>query len=679
MKELYIKGKQLELDNSEPIALTFQVNDIAELADRQASFSNSFIVPLSNLNKTILGNSDTVSTNSVRAYRLNETKYINNGIEIIPNGISYIDEINTNNNTCNLTIMSGILDFFTKIENKSLKDLFSGSTKYDHTWNTQTAYNFRNNTSGIVYPFANFGRPQTASNVIDIQYTPPCMYVSTLVNEIFAQAGYSYTGKLFSDPFFNSLVVSLTDNFQRSPDWIKARTSKVAIDSTDHDIPTGLDYVPYGIERQSDWNEALPLKYDYTFTVPHFPSFTDTPGICFAGVDGLANNFNSSDYSYTADKAMNVTVGLNVGIYVQVPNAGAMYFKFSLFKNGNLIQQYEEGNIHSSSDKRIFPEVSWNVDLLPGDRLTMNYEGGKASGFGTNTHFFIFLTQYTYVTITPNDTINIGSDISIIDAINDIKQKDFIKGLAQMFGLIFQANNITNQMQCVQFKEIPQNLQVDWSNKIDLSQDITLRFRFDKYSQNNTLTYTPSDSNLSATVNNIGNGSFKADDNTLTISNNLFQLPFTASTGATFNGISNVAYIPLWKNDNSNWSRQDIGFRIFAISQVTNPNQTDWTINDTITSDITTSTYPYIYFIDDSKPHSLSFGNDLIANNYTELISSLQKCKIVRAYFNLSPVDIQNLDFFKPIYVSYFGQNFYLNRVEQYQENKTTLCELVRL
>ena len=45
----------------------------------------------------------------------------------------------------------------------------------------------------------------------------------------------------------------------------------------------------------------------------------------------------------------------------------------------------------------------------------------------------------------------------------------------------------------------------------------------------------------------------------------------------------------------------------------------------------------------------------------------------------LSPLDIEELDFFKLKYVSDTGSYYYLNKVSNYREGYATKCELVKV
>jgi len=112
MDQLYINGRSIELSNKEPVGFTYQVNDIAQLSEPQASYSNRFAVPDTNNNDVALNQSNTVSTNTLAPYRKLPATFIRNGIPIIENGVAVIEG---SKGGYEITWYSGISDFFSKL------------------------------------------------------------------------------------------------------------------------------------------------------------------------------------------------------------------------------------------------------------------------------------------------------------------------------------------------------------------------------------------------------------------------------------------------------------------------------------------------------------------------------------------------------------------------------------
>jgi hypothetical protein len=81
------------------------------------------------------------------------------------------------------------------------------------------------------------------------------------------------------------------------------------------------------------------------------------------------------------------------------------------------------------------------------------------------------------------------------------------------------------------------------------------------------------------------------------------------------------------------------------------------------------------------KSENLGFGNNLIERNYQGLISVLTRTKIVTEQLRLDALDIQQLDFLKPVYLSKHNAYFYISKISgfTYGSSESTEVELVKL
>jgi hypothetical protein len=64
---------------------------------------------------------------------------------------------------------------------------------------------------------------------------------------------------------------------------------------------------------------------------------------------------------------------------------------------------------------------------------------------------------------------------------------------------------------------------------------------------------------------------------------------------------------------------------------------------------------------------------------YSSFVDLLNHIQVITAVFNINPVDIYNLDFFKKVYVKQLGGEFYLNKVKNFKQGKLTEVELVKI
>src|SRR5271155_5137080 len=91
--QLYINNQLVDLSDDSPIALTFQINDLADVQNQQGNTSNQFKLPLTQRNRQLLGFPDDVAFTTILPYRKYPAKIIQNGLEIIPYAIAELNGI----------------------------------------------------------------------------------------------------------------------------------------------------------------------------------------------------------------------------------------------------------------------------------------------------------------------------------------------------------------------------------------------------------------------------------------------------------------------------------------------------------------------------------------------------------------------------------------------------------
>lgn len=120
-RHLYINGQEVYLDDDETIPLTKQVNNIAELKDRQCDFTQNFKIPATRSNRRIFEHANLLSSQTFVPYVKNSCTYVEEGIELISDG--YIIMLNSENGYFNCAAYSGNADFFKLIDKLKLSNL----------------------------------------------------------------------------------------------------------------------------------------------------------------------------------------------------------------------------------------------------------------------------------------------------------------------------------------------------------------------------------------------------------------------------------------------------------------------------------------------------------------------------------------------------------------------------
>lgn len=689
MKEIKIFGVSLDLEDNEPIAITKQVNDIAELKDRQSDFSNNIRIPWTNRNKVTLGHANIVASETRKPYVILNVEYLSNGSTILPNATLVLEE--SEDDYVNASIISGVYSFFKLLDGKSIRDL--DLTAFNHLWTAEAASNLIANTEGVLYPIVQTGPLLPTGSEVDINYQVPCIFYKNIVDQIFLEAGYKKTGPIFSGETYNNILVQCNNTFEHSDEFINARSCVVGINT--FELDEVLSVIAGGSMNRGPELVKFNQEETYTtYTLNDITVYTKT-----GYKDGSLNCFKADQFSYVSAGTYKVEVNVRLPFAVRV-NTSTVQVKTVLRKNGLPVSIDEADYSSDNFTITARQHTGIELELSAGDVLDVTIEVNESNSLARGTVLWPYpelppgvtiedfldfgssianfekglrnlSSKNCYFKVTVLEEFIEGEELSIPDLLPDISQTDFIKAMAHKFGLIFQPDNLTKVIDCRQFKEIALSEGIDWSSKLDRSKKVSLLYRFEKYGQKNYFRYQEGED---LEKKELGDSFFEINDKNLEPEVDIIELPFQASAQTKVLGDIECASVPLFTlNDALEWERQDIGPRIFLLKREVRPLVYK---DKEVTVDMGIRPVPIAYF--DENDDSLHFER-LLENNYTELISSLQKCKIVRAYFILTEADILNLDFFQKVYVEYFGLHFYLNKVEEYTGEGSTLCELVRI
>ena len=173
--QLYINDQLVDLSDDSPLALTYQINNLAEVKNQQGNTSNQFKLPLTQRNRRILGFPDEVAFTDDKPYQQYQAKIIQDGLEIIPYGIGELNGIDQD--TAAITILSGNVDFFDAIDGK-IYDMGDATTTYgkaqlfkpyEHTWDVANVVASQTKTDGWIWPVVDYG---------NLVYNPCLLYTS---------------------------------------------------------------------------------------------------------------------------------------------------------------------------------------------------------------------------------------------------------------------------------------------------------------------------------------------------------------------------------------------------------------------------------------------------------------------------------------------------------------------
>lgn len=655
--ELYINDEAVDLDQKSIIALSFAVNTLNELKTLNGNISNRVTLSDTARNRRVLGfvgDTNVLLTNTARKRLL--CRYVQNGVEVIPEGVVTVGTKNSKG--LGVVVTSGNVDFFELIEG-SLQDL--DFSDYDHIYSTITVAESRLNREGYIYPVINYGDMTDASSVLDVRNARPAVFVKSLVDKIVKQTGFE--------------LVNVLETDERTADQYARMIVPFANDSFIH----GQRFIDAAKTKELVVRQSVPRTYtlssgtvDDNYAYIKFDTVVRDPSGAFSG-----------EAIYTAPGKFVADIQLTIPV--------AVFATFTSFttkvRTIELIKKNEFGLVTVLA--------TWSVNIPPGTVGDMTYQNIvikaqgvliKNAGIG-ETYYARYnasivggsLSMYvpkpvTLSILSVGGQVRIGENVEIEATLPDIDKTDFLKAVANYFGGIVQTDNQNKTVQIVPFFRIVDNAPeaVDWSDKIVNPNDEANEVIIGDYAQVNDATYK---NDNAITPEDYATGKFAIADENLKLTKNLFELPFSSSfDGAVLGGVTAI-----------------------SIKKITTDGGTDMTEStepriamiDFIDTKVTyTAGDMFSYIVEDSVPQTYFSGEglrlglmlqEILDRYYPEIIAMLndQRKKVIPMY--LKEPDIAALDFFKPVYLKQYASYFYISKISDYVGERPCKVELIKL
>lgn len=621
-KEVYINGILLDLDESKsPIQLTYSVNDLAELKDRQAYSSNIFKVPLTYNNRKACGLPDDANLIQITPYRNNAGRIVQGGIEVIANGIAIVQACS---DVIEVQILSGIKGFFDAIGDKKISEL--DLSAYDHIWNLTNVINSQTATDGYIYPIIDYGQLDDVLKEADARLLRPATFRKTIIEAIVAEAGYTIIGNALSYPkYLNSIIPFTNDKFEHGAGYdAQLATYKTSARNT-------VDQVT----DEADIDTVVVLQDDATSD-----QYNQWNGSIFTA----GNTYRAKlTFNYTIEQRDTFLGGGNVESYLRIEKLiGGVWTTLGY----NITTQSTVGGF----SREVFRDqtVVATDDMSTGDQYRILHQQHP----GANRMISIIYAG-AKLTVEPiSQDVIYGSEVQLSATLPDISQTNFFKEFLQNFGLIVVPNNYTKSLELINLEEVYANK----PNAIDITDKgfrsvRDIKYSYGNYGINNYGRYKEDD----AVPDGFGDGVMVFDNLTLENEVTLFTSVFAGTITSSKQGL---IFAEIKKIEDRLVSlefktktqprilldvKQNAQLRIFDGngSQVVNS--------------ISLPTF-----------NGLSYA-DLFAENYPELQKMLYRPFIVELEMLISEVDLAQLDWRVPLYDGLTASYYYRNSIKYVQ------------
>ena len=612
---------------------------------------------------------------------------------------------------------------------------------------------------GYVYPFVNQGNSQDISTVSYLYDMYPAVYAKTVIDKLFEFAGYTYTSSFFNTPYFKSIILPFTnDRLQYLDEEFSATTTTVGVLGTVSEPSpqvsnqyqflqnsagiTGYRQLSSVMKRGMAYDNAAGPSLQYFFPLQKENGITGTIEMSDPG-----NRWNElGRYTTTESGFYEINFEMNfVMKYIHQNGnniryvSGQFTYGVELVKINSAGQQsiLQQGPVPDLLNSTFAPSsgthaspwydldtpinVSMNIPSIyldAGDKLAVRFilkYPGNFKWFGPLNDNKIFALaviqpitagQVSYLDVRPSSNIITSPivNINLIQALPNMKMRDFFLSIVKMFNLIVSDDPQTTGNIIIEPKDVfyeSRKKVKDWTYILDYDDDLiqtpmseldVRRYEF-KYSEDDDYInkqyldetkeyYADYEvdflNEFSNEIKEVSIGFAPTPDTNLFIGTRV--APFFADLeGQTTMTPKRVKPRILFYT----------GLKTGQFQLKLSPN--DPTVN-------TYTTYPYCGMWDDpydaefdlawGKPQKIFWNSATFPNNnlvqlwWSSTITELSdvNAKLIEGSFHLTPQDIQDFDFRDIILIN--NAYYRVNKIIDYNpilNDKTTRVELYKI
>lgn len=635
MYKLYIEDPNgiwqlADLGDDKP-AMNYQTNNIAELKDRQANYSQALKLPPTPRNCALFGYSDSFDVVTTFPYNKHNCRLFSNEYLISgPGSYIVLDKVNK---FFEVAILSGNANFFETL-NKPMSLLDLGYVVYGADGVTNQSF-----TTGDYYMYCLCTTVKGGYHYISPLESEafPFVFLLDAFKQMIEQNGFTADVEPIA-PLYATTICSLKPHDQYMTEFNatglvnSSANLKLIVPNGAYCFPVTIVAAGHSLESfgtsspdrgcQYHARETGSIKLDIALEV--------TAGQNVGNVGVSVKNVTQDTVSFLYAQPVapfaytgNVTMPVNKGDVIQV-----LCYAYNINDNPGDIIGYDENNEPIYS---VYPDAYWDVDM-DCDIVFSNIEYAK---------------------------VPIGGKLYLADNIGFETQLDFMKSVAQLFGFTMVVNNDTKVVSAYTMQKLYDNKSIakDWSAKLHQSDGDT-EFVIAGYARNNFIRF---EDNTADNVQDKGN--FEVANETLDVWKDLFTVKFEAGLDNLASG-EMVANIPITEK---------------VIDETTGDFWFDFIGGKPhvviLTNDVPIRQPP----LPDKWIATHAKAQSFIDVYYLKLIEMLSGAKWKEDEFYLADQDIAEFDQFTPVYIRKYGRSFYVNKIKNFVSGKLTKCEIVRL
>jgi len=523
LTKIYINNEQIDLKEDVSIPLNFNIADIREPEKRSTTWSKTVILPGTTFNNDLFSNIWNVNAVINSTGTTNFTPNFNPNLKAIAEityneatqfkGICQLLNVNVTDKyeiEYEVAFFGELQNVYQFFNNKFLRDL--DFSEYNHKY---TLYNQQlswNNTAGYVYPMIDYGFGINSQFKVTEMF--PALYVKTIIDKMFVDAGFTYQSSFFETQLFKKLVIPYNagSSLKLTAENVRDRTMRASKTSTQSILNDYVLYTPANFYSIIFQDKTTPPNFDggnnfsdinagtdyQTFTVPKSGTYTIT--------NFIKANITHQPSTATAELSdlrkmvgqmilmkNNTTIigGRNcwmkaIPAYVDIDDT----FMFTAGTSTTL----SSGSTSLTSEGTF----SVTVPLLQNDIIQFKYyestgaynlqdvgfgqlidsiykSGGTFQTHGASSNFKMNILQDSYFSVQLADTnIQEGDDVDVSTVLPDkIKQSDFFNSIIKAFNLFVEVDKANPNKLLIEPRPTfySSGTTRDWSYKLDYSKE----------------------------------------------------------------------------------------------------------------------------------------------------------------------------------------------------------------
>lgn len=714
--EIILENSRLDIYEDIGLELNLAIDDIKDFSSRNTTYSKTIIVPGNANNNKIFGHIYSLNSannfgipndNPSVGYNFDPSKQTNakifvNKIQVFKGVLRLLEiKIKDGQIEYECAVFGELGGFASAIANKTLQDQeFSNYfQQYNQVWNDTNIINsWDSSGTGVVYPLIDYGlckHPATGSgNNYHMDAFRPAFFVHEMLKKIIDFSGYTYSSDFFNTTFFRSLIIP--NNFANLEQVV---SNLLNAQSTNQTI--------VGTDKLLTFNSWTLNQ----FTIASNSIFT------FTGTTGTIGSFNI--YAY--------------GIY---KSSGQISVR--VLQNDNIIASQTLGASPSNFFTNYSINLNVNATLTNLDQIKIQIV--NVSGGGTE---YTFVTNYFDFDFNSQSLIPLeatfGANLIMPNLLpKGILQKDLFISICRMFNLyVYEDKSKDKHINIEPFIDFYQigggfikindfgdlvlhgepgdssglvlledtvSNAIDWSNKVDYSQNISIKPMSELNARFYDFQYTEDDDYYNEAYNKKYSESYgdRKEDTGFEFLNDRTNIDiiFSPSVLVKRFGDDKLAASILDKSDQVE-ERRDSNIRIMQFNKITGVNT--WRLKEPSaqgTGNVGPELNAYGFAGHLNHPTAptidINFGvpKELLFSLSTQYPSSnlftafwgdylaeiiAKDSKLLTCYLYLDLQDIYSLDFARLILID--GALWRLNKVKDFNPSvpKTTQVELLRV